>query len=159
MRDKGRFVCLDCETKHLGAVIVGGNFPCFKCGKTLVGTTVVHNQHEYHKTCFGCIVCGVGFGSDGYLTNNAGEPVCDDHVNSSAAPRAHTDASMKPLMPSKPAKGGLSLDTLAQMGMLDDDDDDELANKRPLAFEQASPLTPSKKASSSPPPPPPGRRR
>lgn len=153
-----RFVCLDCEKPNLGPKVEGGEFPCAKCGQVLVGTVVKALGKEYHKACFVCVVCGVGF-TNGFLTNKDNEPVCDDHANTlSSAASSSPSSGGGPVKPSKPlafsggARGGLSQDTLAQLGMIDNDDDDDLSNKRPSE-------APSGKGTLTPPPPPPGRRR
>lgn len=57
----------------------GGIVPCFKCGKTLVGSVVVALGKEYHKECFGCAVCHKKFAGNSFFTFK-GQPVCEDHV-------------------------------------------------------------------------------
>jgi hypothetical protein len=162
---KGGFCCNDCEKYLLEEVL------CGKCGKTMVGTTVVFKKKEYHKACFGCFVCGASFGDEGFLTNDAGDPVCDDHVKSSAGPIVDRAPPVKPLKPPKMSvgsgsgsgRGGISSDTMKQLGLEEDSseltassEEEQLAPKNAMDFVEVSAIQPAVK---TPPPPPPGRRR
>lgn len=76
----GGFCCPDCE-KNVPPDVVGGSFPCAKCGKTLVGSVVQALGKEYHKECFVCNApgCGKQFSGGSFYTFN-GQPVCQDHA-------------------------------------------------------------------------------
>ena len=67
------FCCPSCE-HLLPPVVEGGNVPCGKCGKTLVGSCIKALGKEYHADCWTCTKCNKkiegGFKADG------GKPYC-----------------------------------------------------------------------------------
>lgn len=75
---KQGFCCESCE-KDLPPEVEGGNLPCAKCGKVLVGSVVQALGKEYHKDCFSCSVCHKAFPGGSFYTNH-GQPVCEEHA-------------------------------------------------------------------------------
>ena len=71
------FCCPACEHR-LPPVVEGGNVPCAKCGKTLVGSVIKAIGKEYHKGCFVCSTCSEPL--EGSFHSMNGKPVCAKHA-------------------------------------------------------------------------------